>query len=199
MDFTSLGKENPGSPANSLPRRGQSRSRRNASRLLSLVQLPALPPHGGRPNVKITDSTLVIWSRENGVCFLKSSDGALTVWTPGRSSTEWAWRGPTAVGADNAVLLARWIESHFEGDGQPITNEDTTHVELSDQRIWLWDPDPDIEGGVCFLKLRDGGLEVAISWAAINRGRALLTRKEARMIANWLQESPQTSNKAVRL
>ena len=161
----------------------------------SRFRLPAIPPAQGGQHVEISDETFVAWDVMDpwglpGVAFVKSEDGAVTVWTPGHLN-EWTWRGPRHITPENANALPRWLaQQHFED--VPVDLTSSGLVELDDNSIMIWDPDHELEGGVGFLRLDDGGYELALVMAGLTRGKARIRKEEGRRLIAWLDPKGNT-------
>lgn len=110
------------------------------------------------------------------------------MWTPGHLH-DWVWRGPRHVPQDSAELLAKWLT---QGENSVLIRTKPgmpAHTEVGNKTIWMWDPDPELEGGLGLLRLDDGSFELSLMMMGLRRGGAHIGSEDARLLARWLTQS----------
>ena len=155
-------------------------------------RLPPLPAVIAVPQrrVEVTDKVLIAWDVRNpwgitGVAFLRDANAGFTAWTPGHPSV-WVWRGPRYIPKESAGLLAKWLIQGQDSAGEASGSGVRQLAEVTNESVWLWDPDPHREGGVGFLRCGNGEFQLSLMMMGLVRGRANIGREDAQILARWL-------------
>lgn len=155
------------------------------------LKLPPLPPTIKQSRIEVTEHTFVVWDlithdAIKAVAFLRGEDGDFTVWTPGRLE-DWVWRGPQHISRASAEMLATWLNKGYAAiDVEAIRRLDD-NIEVKNDTIWLWNPDPYGDSGLGVLKLRGGAFELSIMGAGLQRGGAYMKSEDGHSLEQWLK------------
>jgi hypothetical protein len=153
-------------------------------------RLPKLPPAVAQRRIEVTETTFVAWdlsetSKVSAVAFLKDNDGKITVWTPGYLES-WVWRGPRHIPSESAKHLESWLIHSDDSGATAKTVRIGKHTEVRGKAIWIWDPSPNLEGGLGVLRLANGGFELSFMMAGLRRGGARIGPEDGGTLARWL-------------
>lgn len=155
-------------------------------------RLPILPPAARQRRIEVTIRSFIAWDFMQpwgltGIAFQKDDKSEFTVWTPGEFKRDvWVWRGPRHIPTERAQRLSMWLtqeENSVDLTAAPITE---AHDDISGQTIWIWDPDPNLEGGLVITRLGDVGFGLELMMAGLYRGSARIEGEEGELLARWL-------------
>jgi len=153
-------------------------------------KLPPLPLTITQRQIEITELIFVAWDfiipdQIKAVAFVRDEDESFTVWTPGHLRG-WVWRGPRYISKRNAALLGIWLQKgQVAIDSETIRSLDG-EIEVGNNTIFVWDPDPEREGGLGLQKFADGTLGLSLNMAGLVRGRAHMKSEGSHLLAQWL-------------